>query len=105
MYGITDNNVRIPNFSETANAFNNFAKVAIDNQSYIRFSKKKFFDDVPLLNIESFFITPESTELSIIISSLNLGQNDRLSFWLKKYQINRQFYSTNLFRLEYFLQF
>ena len=56
--------------SDIANAFNNyFAKVAIDIQFSITFSKKKY-DYIAPLNIESFFITPsDSTEVSNIISS------------------------------------
>ena len=62
----------ITNPFDISNAFNNyFAKVAIDIQSSIRFSKKKH-DYLPPLNIESFFINPtDSTEVSNIISSLN----------------------------------
>ena len=70
---ITVNNETITNPSDIANAFNNyFAKVAIDIQSSIRFSKKKYYDYLPPVNIESFFITStDSTEVSNIISSLN----------------------------------
>ena len=69
---ITVNNETITNPSDITNAFNNyFAKVAIDIQSSIRFSKKKYYDYLPPLNIESFFLTPtDSTEVSNIISSL-----------------------------------
>ena len=64
---ITVNNETNP--PDIANAFNNyFAKVAIDIQFSITFSKKKY-DYIPPLNIESFFITPsDSTEVSNIIS-------------------------------------
>ena len=56
---IAVNNEAINNPSGIANAFNNyFTKVAIDMQSSIRFSMKKYFDYLPPLNIESFFITP-----------------------------------------------
>ena len=63
----------------TANAFNNyFAKVAIDVQSSIRFSKKKYYDYLLPLNVESLFITPtDSNEVSNIISSLNQKKSDR----------------------------
>ena len=55
---ITLNNETISNPSDIAKAFNNyFAKVAVDIQSSIRFSKKKNFDYIPPPNIESFFIT------------------------------------------------
>ena len=55
---ITLNNETISNPSDIAKAFNNyFAKVAVDIQYSIRFSKKKHFDYIPPPNIESFFIT------------------------------------------------
>ena len=66
------NNETITDPCDTANPFNNyFAKVAIDIQSSIRFPKKKCFDYLPPLNIESFFInSTDSTEISSIISTL-----------------------------------
>ena len=68
----------ITNPSDIANAFKNyFAKVTIDIQSSIRFSKIKYFDYLPPLNIKSFSITPtDSTEVSNIISSLNQDKSD-----------------------------
>ena len=74
----TVNKEAITNPSYIDNAFNNYlAKVAIDIQSYIRFSKKKYYDYLPPLNIESFFITPtDSTEVSNTISSLNQDKSD-----------------------------
>ena len=74
---ITVNNETIANPSDIANAFNNyFAKVAIDIQSSIRFPKKKYYDYLPPLNKHSFFVTStDSTEVSIIISSLNQNKN------------------------------
>ena len=46
--GITVNNETITNPSDIANAFNNyFANVAIDIQSSIRLSKKKYYDYLP----------------------------------------------------------
>ena len=46
-------------------------------QSSIRFSKKTYYDNLPLVNIESFFITPtDSTKFSKIISYLNQDQSD-----------------------------
>ena len=67
------NKETITNSSDIVNAFNNyFAKVAIDIQSLIRFSKKKYYDYSPPLNIESFCLTPtDSTDVSNIIPSLN----------------------------------
>ena len=76
---VTVNNKTTTNPSDIANAFNNcFAKVAIDIKSSIRFSKKKYYDYPPPLNIiESFFLTPaDSTEVSNIIFSLNQNKSD-----------------------------
>ena len=75
---ITISNETIPNPSDIANAFSNyFAKLAIDIKSSIRFSKKKYYDYLPPVIIESFFITPtDSTEVSNIISSLNQSKSD-----------------------------
>ena len=74
---ITVNNETITNPSNIANTFSNYiAKVAIDIQLSNRFSKKKYFDYLLPLNIESFFITPtDSTEVSNI-SSLNQDKSD-----------------------------
>ena len=74
---ITVNNETMTNPSDIADVFNNyFAKVAIDIQSSIRFSKKKY-DYLPLQNIGSFLITPtDSTNFSNIISSLNQDKGD-----------------------------
>ena len=56
---------------------NYFAKLSIDIQSSIRFSNKKYYDYLPPLNIESFFLTPtDSTEVSNIIFSLNQNKSD-----------------------------
>ena len=75
---ITVNNETIINPSDIANAFNNcFAKVAINIESSIRFSKKKYYDYLPPLNLESFFLTPtDSTEVSSIIFSFNQNKSD-----------------------------
>ena len=75
---ITIDNETITNPSDIANAFNNyFAKVAIDIQSSTRFSKKKYYDYLPPLNIESFFLTAtDSTKVSNIIFSLNQNKSD-----------------------------
>ena len=72
------NNKTITNPSDIANVFNNyFAKVTIDIQFSIRFSKKKYYDYLPPLNIESFFLTPtDSTEVPNIIFSLNQNKSD-----------------------------
>ena len=75
---ITVHNETITNPSDIANAFNNyFAKVATNIQSSIRFSKKKYYDYLLPLNIESFFLTPSgSTKVSNIIFSLNQNKSD-----------------------------
>ena len=75
---ITVNNETITNPSDIANVFNNyFVKVAIDIQSFIRFSKKKYYDYLPPLNIESFFLTTtDITEVSNIIFSLNQNKSN-----------------------------
>ena len=75
---VTVNNQTVTNPSDIANAFNNyFAKVGIDIQSSIRFSKKKYYDYLPPLDIESLVLTPtDSTEVSNIISSLNQNKSD-----------------------------
>ena len=55
---ITVNNETITKPFDIANAFNiYFAKVAVDIQSSIRFSMEKYYDYLPPLNLESFFIT------------------------------------------------
>ena len=75
---ITVNNETISNPSAVVNAFNNsFAKVAKDIQSSLRFSQKKYFGHLSPLSIESFFITsPEITEVSKIIFSINEDKSD-----------------------------
>ena len=75
---ITVNNETISNPSAVVNAFNNsFAKVAKDIQSSLRFSQKKYFGHLSPLSIESFFITsPEITEVSKIIFSINCDKSD-----------------------------
>ena len=75
---ITDNNFTININSEITNAFNNyFAKTAIAIQTSIQFSKKKYCDYLPLLNIESLSIIPtNSTDVSNTISSFNLDNSD-----------------------------
>ena len=75
---ITVNTETITNPSDIANAFNNyFANFALDIQSSIRFSKRKYYDYLPPLNIESFFLTPpDSTDVFNIIFSLNQNKSD-----------------------------
>ena len=54
---IINNNLLINNFSEIAKALTSHdysAKVAIDIQSFIRFSNSKYSDYLPSLNIASF---------------------------------------------------
>ena len=75
---ITVNNERITNPSDIANVFNDyFATGAIDIQSSIRFSKKKYYDYLLPLNMESLFLTAtDSIEVSNIIFSLNQKKSD-----------------------------
>ena len=75
----------ITNPLDIANAFKNyFNEIANDVQSPIRFSNKKYFDYLPPLNIESFFITPtDGTEVSSFISTLNIDVMDLIVFLLE----------------------
>ena len=67
------NNVTITNPSETSNTFKNyFAKVFIDMQYSIRFSKKRYCDYLPLLNIVGnylFKVNSRNTRIRCEISS------------------------------------
>ena len=58
---------------EIAKAFNKyFVNVATDIQSSIRYSKNNFYDFLPPININSFFLnSTEETEVKNIILSLN----------------------------------
>ena len=71
-------NETITNPSDIVNTFNKyFAKIAIDIQSSIRFSKERYYDYLLPLIIESFFITStDSSEVCNIISSLNQKRSD-----------------------------
>ena len=79
---ITVNNETITNPSGIGKAFNNyFVKVVRNIQSFIRFSKKRYFDYIPLLNIESFFITevPKFPTLSRVVLVHDTRSNDSQS--------------------------
>ena len=92
------------NPSDIANSFNYFTKVAIDNQSFIQFSKKKYFDYLASINIESFFIT--TTEYFEVFNMTNCIFNNILQLLNKEaYQINKQSLLTNLFLQEFSLHF
>ena len=92
------------NPSDIANSFNYFTKVAIDNQSFIQFSKKKYFDYLASINIESFFIT--ITEYFEVFNMTNCIFNNILQLLNKEaYQINKQSLLTNLFLQEFSLHF
>ena len=92
------------NPSDIANSFNYFTKVAIDNQSFIQFSKKKYFDYLASINIESFFIT--ITEYFEVFNMTNCIFNNILQLLNKEaYQINKQSLLTNLFLKEFSLHF
>ena len=59
---ITDNNKTLTNPKDIANAFNTyFAKVALNVQLTIKYSKVDFYHFLPLIDVNSFFISP--TEL------------------------------------------
>lgn len=92
------------NPSDIANSFNYFTKVAIDIQSFIQFSKKKYFDYLASINIESFFIT--ITEYFEVFNMTNCIFNNILQLLNKEaYQINKQSLLTNLFLQEFSLHF
>ena len=95
---------KINNPSDIANSFNYFTKVAIDIQSFIQFSKKKYFDYLASINIESFFIT--ITEYFEVFNMTNCIFNNILQLLNKEaYQINKQSLLTNLFLQEFSLHF
>ena len=58
---------------EIANAFNNyFLKVALNIRFSIKYSTKEFDEFLPLLNINSFFLSPtDKNEIISIISALD----------------------------------
>ena len=69
---ICDNNKTVTSRFEFVCAFNNyFSKVALNVQSSIKYSAKKFHDFLPPLNINYFYLSPSNkNELSFIISTL-----------------------------------
>ena len=74
---IIDSNATLADPTAVANASkNNFSITALDIQSSIRhlfFFKKKFFEFLPSINIDSSFISPtDTTEVSNITSSLDV---------------------------------
>ena len=68
---IIENNISLTN--HITDAFNNyFSNVATGIKSSIKYSRNKFFDFLPQININSFFINPtDKTEIKNIILSLD----------------------------------
>ena len=70
---IIEDNISLTNPKDIADAFNNyFSNVATVIKSSIKYSRNKFFDFLPQININSFFINPtDKTEIKNIILSLD----------------------------------
>ena len=70
---IIEDNISLTNPKYIADAFNNyFSNVATGIKSSIKYSRNKFFDFLPQININSFFINPtDKTEIKNIILSLD----------------------------------
>ena len=67
-----DDNISFTNPKDIADAFNNyFSNVATGIKSSIKYSRNRFFDFLPQIKINSFFINPtDKTEIRNIILSL-----------------------------------
>ena len=67
---IIEDNISVTNPKDIADAFNNyFSNVATGIKSSIKYSRNKFFDFLPQININSFFINPtDKTEIKNILS-------------------------------------
>ena len=70
---ITEDNISFTNPKDIADAFNNyFSNVATGIKSSIKYSRNRFFDFLPQININSFFINPtDKTEIKNIILFLD----------------------------------
>ena len=70
---IIEDNMSLTNPKDISDAFNNyFSNMATAIKSSIKYSRNKFFDFLPQININSFFINPtDKTEIKNIISSLD----------------------------------
>ena len=70
---IIENNISLTNPKDIADAFSNyFSNVATGIKSSIKYSRNKFFDFLPQININSFFINPtDKTEIKNIILFLD----------------------------------
>ena len=68
-----EDNISLTNPKDIADAFNNyFSNVATGIKSSMKYSRNKFFDFLPQININSFFIKPtDKTEIKNIILSLD----------------------------------
>ena len=86
---IIENNVSLTNPKDIADAFSNyFSNVATGIKSSIKYSRIKFFDFFPQININFFFINPtDETEIKNFILSLDplksVGPNSILTKILK----------------------
>ena len=104
---VIDNNVTLTNPKDIANAFNNyFAKVALNVQSSIKYSKVNFEKFLPHINVDSFFISPtDNKEVSDIIKSLNdnkaVGPNSIPNKILKLLNNDISHQLTDLFNLSF----
>ena len=67
---IIEDNISLINPKDIVDAFNNyFSNVATGIKSSITYSRNKFFDFLPQININSFFINPtDKTEIKNIFS-------------------------------------
>ena len=70
---IIKDNISLTNPKDIADEFNNyFSNVATGIKSSIIYSRNKYFDFLPQININSFFINPgDKTEIKNIILSLD----------------------------------
>ena len=97
-----DDDISLTNPKDIADVFNNyFSNVATGIKSSIKYSRNKFFDFLPQININSFFINPtDKTEIKNILSLhplKSIGPNSIPTKILKLYQFNLQSCSTFLF--------
>ena len=71
---IIEDNMSLTNRKDIADAFNNyFSNMATAIESSIKYSRNKFFDFLPQIKINSFFINPtDKTEIKNIILPLDL---------------------------------
>ena len=98
---IIENNVSLTNPKSIADAFSNyFSNVATGIKSSIKYSRIKFFDFLPQININSFFVNPtDETEIKSFILPLDplksVGPDSTLTKILKLLSINLMIYQIN----------